>query len=301
MSTHILKVGSENSHIRLDIFLAQTLADIPSRSFIKKLIEAGQVQVNKTCVKAHYKTRIGDEILVEIPEESLVLKDIQSENIPLDIFFEDEYLLVVNKSAGMLVHPAKGQYTGTLVNALLYYCERLSNPDEQGRSGIVHRLDKETSGLILVAKDNKTHAELAKQFQEHNVDKRYVALVEGEVEFDEGKIEAPLGEHLRYFDKRAVQFDDSAKEALTYYRVIKRFRGVSYVALYPKTGRTHQLRVHMAYLNHPILGDEKYGRKETFARLALHAQSIGFNHPRTKHFMEFSSMPPKEFLEKVGL
>ena len=167
------------------------------------------------------------------------------------------------------------------------------------RPGIVHRLDKDTSGLLLVAKDNITHTKLAKQFQRHTIKKRYIALVEGSIEFDEGVINTPIGRDEKHRDKKAVKFDDSAKESKTFYRVIKRKNGVTLVALFPETGRTHQLRVHLAYLGHPILGDDKYGTKSNFPRMALHAQGIGFQHPSTKKFLEFSLKPPKEFLDKV--
>ena len=326
MSTYALKVESEHDRERLDVYLTQALPDVPSRSFVQKLLEAGAVLVNKEKVKAHYKVRAGDNIDVDVAQELLDPHPVAPENIPLDIFYEDEFLLVVNKPAGMLVHPAQGIYSGTLVNALLFHCRQLSdfngstrptfdsseglltiNPERSRRvntavrPGIVHRLDKETSGLMLAVKDNQTHAQLARQFQKHKVKKQYIALVEGEVEFDEGIIDAPLGRHSVHHDLRDVQYNDAAKDAVTFYRVIKRHKGVTLVSLFPKTGRTHQLRVHMNHIHHPILGDTKYGRKESFPRLALHAQAIGFEHPHWKCFLEFSCRPPKEFLQKVGL
>ena len=311
MSTYALKVEPEHDRERLDVYLTQALPDIPSRSFVQKLLEAGSVLVNKKQVKAHYKVRAGDHISVDVAAELLDPHPVPPENIPLDIFYEDEFLLVVNKPAGMLVHPAQGYYSGTLVNALLFHCRQLSDfppkadPPPAGntavRPGIVHRLDKETSGLMIAVKDNQTHAQLARQFQKHKVKKQYIALVEGEVEFDEGIIDAPLGRHSVHHDLRDVQYNDAAKDAVTFYRVIKRHKGVTLVSLFPKTGRTHQLRVHMNHIHHPILGDTKYGRKESFPRLALHAQAIGFEHPHWKCFLEFSCRPPKEFLQKVGL
>ena len=299
MSTYTLKVDPEFNDVRLDVFLAKNFSEAPSRTFVKKLIDAGHVSVNKKAAKANYKVTDGDQVHVEIPRGFLAPDHIDPENIPLNIFYEDEYLMVVNKPVGMLVHPAAGIYSGTLVNALLYHCKKLSKMDEF-RPGIVHRLDQETSGLMVAAKDNKTHAKLAKQFEEHHVMKRYVALVEGEIEFDQGVIDASIGRHPRYRDRKAVQLDDdSAKEAITFYEVLKRKGGVTLVALFPQSGRTHQLRVHMAHLKHPVLGDEKYGRKMTFSRLALHAQSLGFVHPVTKCYIEFSSIVPKEFFDKV--
>lgn len=299
MSRHTLKVSEENQNLRLDVFLAQNLAALPSRSFVKKLIETGRVLVNQKKVKSHTKVEVQDQIEVEIPEELLAPDHLEPENIPLDIFYEDDYLLVVNKPVGMLVHPAQGFYTATLVNALLYHCKQLSDVNADFRPGIVHRLDQDTSGLILIAKDNQTHLQLAKQFKDHTIKKKYLALVQGEIEFDEGMVDAPLGRHSTHREKRDVQFSDSAKEAVTYYRVIKRSPSVTFVALFPQTGRTHQLRVHMAYLKHPILGDAKYGKKETFPRLALHAQSIGFIHPHQNRFFEFSSKTPPDFLVKI--
>jgi 23S rRNA pseudouridine1911/1915/1917 synthase len=184
---------------------------------------------------------------------------------------------------------------------LLHHCVELSRVNEDMRPGIVHRLDKETSGLLLVAKDNITHTKLAKQFQRHEIKKRYVALVEGTVEFDEGVIDVPIGRNPFHREKKSVQYDDTAKDSVTYYRVIKRSQGVTLVSLFPKTGRTHQLRVHMAHLRHSILGDDKYGKAKSFSRLALHAQAIGFRHPHTRNYLEFYSKSPREFLAKVGL
>ncbi|VAW49618.1 Ribosomal large subunit pseudouridine synthase D [hydrothermal vent metagenome] len=301
MSIQILKVLLEKNDIRLDIFLTKTLPDKPSRSFVKRLVDGGHVRVNEGRVKAHHKVSVGEDVYVDIPEDFGKPQYIGPEDIPLDISYEDEALIVVNKPIGMTVHPAQGNYTGTLVNALLNYSVNLSNVNEEMRPGIVHRLDKETSGLILIAKDNITHTKLAKQFKRREIHKRYVALVEGEIEFDEGKVNAPIGRNPRHHEKKQVQFQNpSAKEAITYYRVLKRVKGVSLVALFPKTGRTHQLRVHMQYLRHAILGDEKYGKRKSFLRLALHAQSIGFKHPRTNQYLEVSCKVPQSFIDKIN-
>jgi len=300
MSSYIFKVSPENNQERLDVFLTRSLSDISSRSFVKKLIDGGHVSLNETRVKAHHKVKEGQEVQVEIPDNFLTPQYAAPEDIPLDIFYEDESVIVINKVSGMTVHPAKGNMTGTLVNALLHYSVNLSDVNEEMRPGIVHRLDKDTSGLILIAKDNITHTKLAKQFQRREIKKRYVALVEGNIEFEEGRVDAPIGRHPRYHEKKQVQFhNSSAKEAVTDYQVLKRAKGVTLVALFPKTGRTHQLRVHMQYLKHSILGDEKYGKKSSFLRLALHAQSIGFKHPRTGTFIELATEIPKEFLERV--
>jgi 23S rRNA pseudouridine1911/1915/1917 synthase len=300
MTTHTLKVNDEHDHTRVDVFITQALPDNPSRTFVQKLIEFGHVRVNETVVKANYKVSEGDDIHVEIPGRFLTPQYVQPEDIPLDIFYEDDYLIVVNKPVGMIVHPAQGCYTGTLVNALLHHSVQLSRVNEDMRPGIVHRLDKETSGLILIAKDNITHTKLAKQFQRHQIKKRYIALVEGEIEFDEGVIDSPIGRHPQHREKKAVRFDEQAKDSVTFYRVIKRAKGVTLTALFPKTGRTHQLRVHMSYLRHPILGDVTYGKKKNFPRMALHAQAIGFSHPQTKSYIEFFSRPPEEFLAAVS-
>lgn len=296
-SEHSLKVDEEYNRVRLDVYLAKNLPEIPSRSLIKKIIDARGVKVNGAVAKANYKVSTGDEITVKSVE--MPSGDVLPENIPLDIFYEDGDILVVNKPVGMMVHPATGQYTGTLVNALLYHCRTLSDVNDSLRPGIVHRLDKETSGLMVIAKTNRAHAALAKQFSDREINKQYVALVEGLVEFDEGKIDAPLGRHPRYREKKAVTSLEAldAKEAMTFYQVLKRFRDKTLIALFPQTGRTHQLRVHMKHLGHPILGDDKYGKKGTFSRLALHARSLGVFHPRTSAYLEFSSRIPPEFLQ----
>lgn len=292
-----LKVDEESHRLRLDVFLTKNLPEIPSRSLIKKLIDAKDVTVNGVVGKANYKVSVGDKI--KVTASVMPPSDIPAENIPLDIFYEDGDIVVVNKPVGMMVHPATGQYTGTLVNALLHHCQSLSDVNDALRPGIVHRLDKETSGLMVIAKNNKAHTELARQFAEREVNKQYIALVEGLVEFDEGVVDAPLGRHPRYREKKTVTSLEAldAKEATTFYQVLKRFKDKSLVALFPQTGRTHQLRVHMKHLGHPILGDDKYGKKATFERLALHARSLGFFHPRTAKYLEFSSKVPFAFLK----
>jgi 23S rRNA pseudouridine1911/1915/1917 synthase len=291
------KVDKDHEHTRLDVYLTQTLTDVPSRTFVQKLIEFGYVRVNEMVVKTHHKVKAGDDITVEIPEDFLAPQHIKPEKIPLDIFYEDDQLIVINKPPGMIVHPAQGCYTGTLVNALLHYSVQLSQVNTDMRPGIVHRLDRGTSGLILIAKDNITHTKIAKQFQRHEIKKKYVALVKGEIAFDEGVVNAPIGRHPHHREKKAIQFDEEAKEAFTRYRVIQRSRGCTLVSLFPKTGRTHQLRVHLSYIGHPILGDDKYGNKNSFPRLALHAQGIALRHPQSKRYLEFVTKTPHEFLE----
>ncbi len=309
MTRQTLKVNETSTHLRLDVFIAQNLpqAQCPSRTYAQRLIAAGEVLVNGKSQKASYKVELNDEITIErtsIDGPNLVT----AENIPLDIFYEDRWLLIVNKPIGMLVHPVHGHHGGTLVNALMHHCQNLSDvnlPDDEEdhfdpaliRPGIVHRLDRETSGLLVVAKDNQTHVLLAQAFELRQVKKKYLALVSGSIAFDEGMIDAALGRHPVYRDKKAVVDDDKGKAAVTVYRVIKRFgKEATLVSLYPKSGRTHQLRVHMAHLGHPILGDEKYGQAKSFSRMALHAQSLGFYHPHLKDFIEFSTAVVPEFL-----
>lgn len=295
MSKHQLTVDSDNANIRLDIYLTQMLTDLPSRTFIQKVIEDGGVRVNGRQEKPRYKVVTGDEVTIEFSDDVIPDRTLKPEKIPLDIFYEDDAIVVINKKIGMTVHPASGNFTGTLANALMYRFKELSDLNP-GRPGIVHRLDKETSGLIVVAKTNQAHARLGRQFERHTVIKKYVALVHGSVRFDQGKIEVPLKRHVKYHDMRQVAAEGEGKEALTFYEVLKRFDKATLVGLYPQTGRTHQLRVHMKHLGHPILGDDRYGHKESFSRLALHAQSIAFEHPTVRQWIEFSSLPPKEFL-----
>ena len=292
MQSYTLKVEDKSQGQRLDLFLAGNFKEQFSRRFLQQIITDGRVLINGKKVKAHQKLKIDDEVRIDIPPEEKT--DIKPQDIPLDIVYEDKDLLVVNKPYGMVVHPAPGNYSNTLVNALVHHCEKLSDINQSHRTGIVHRLDKDTSGLLLVAKNNQSHMNLAKQFQDHSIKRKYVALVHGEVEFDEGAIEAPVGRHPRTREKMAVTFKQS-KEAKTIYRVIKRKKGISLLELFPQTGRTHQLRVHLAYLGHPILGDRKYGKANDQCRLALHAKSIGFVHPRTKKNMLFESDLPVEF------
>ena len=291
-------VQEEYKNLRLDVYLANAIAEVPSRMFIKKMIEAGQVLVNGRQEKVKYKVATGDCIEADINEGAFAPKDIPAEKMELDVFYEDEDLVVINKPQGLTVHPASGSQSGTLVNGLMYRYQELSDVNGPVRPGIVHRLDRDTSGLILIAKTNVAHARLGRQFEKHTIIKRYVARVEGRVQFDQGQIDVPLERHKKYHDQRQVAAQGRGKAAVTLYQVLKRFPKTTLMALYPQTGRTHQLRVHMKHLGHPILGDDKYGRRESFSRLALHAQSIGIMHPITKAYIEFSCPTPKEFLDE---
>ena len=295
MISHRLTVDKEHGPERLDVFITRMLPDLPSRTFIHRLIEQGQVTVNTQTVKSRAKLNPGDVIEVLLEENNSEEIPLKPEAIPVNIFYEDENLAVINKPSGLSVHPAAGQKSGTLANALCYHFQNLSDANGPVRPGIVHRLDRDTSGLMVIAKNNVAHARLARQFEKHKVYKRYVALIHGRVEFDQGAIDAPIGDHATYYDRKQVSFDERARPALTYYEVLDRFSHSSMIALYPQTGRTHQLRVHLKYLGHPILGDTYYGKVDAFPRLALHAQGLGFLHPITKHYVEFSSLLPQEF------
>lgn len=297
MSSHekkiTLRVEDRDQQKRLDRFLAENLAKDFSRSYLQKLIQEGHVLINGERTKSHTKIKGDDKIEIIIPP----LKEIETlaEKIPLDIVFEDEHLLVVNKPAGMVVHPALGNPTGTLVNALLGYCKNLSGIGGRLRPGIVHRLDKETSGLLVVAKDDNAHRDLSNQFSRRSTKRKYVAFVKGVVEFDNGTIDLPIGRHRRHRQKMAVGFTQS-KEAVTHYRVVRRFKDYTRLELKLQTGRTHQIRTHMEYLGHPLLGDKKYGRTshKKIDRHALHAATLGFLHPVTKEFLEFKAELPAD-------
>ena len=296
-------VREDEHHLRLDIFLFERFDQRLSRSRVKRLIDGGQVTVSGRPAKAGQRVAVGDA--VEIPEldiEAEAGRATRPEDIPLDIVYEDPALIVLNKPAGLTVHPAPGCPSGTLVNALLQYCRpgsgrTLSDVGGDQRPGIVHRLDKATSGLLIVVKDNVSHIRLARQFERHRVEKTYVALVSGAIDFDEGLVDIPVGQHPVHRDKKAASYCEDARPAQTFYRVRRRFSDqATLVNLFPRSGRTHQLRVHMAYLGHPILGDDKYGSGESFPRLALHSQSIGLTHPQTGSWVAFSIPTPEEIL-----
>jgi 23S rRNA pseudouridine1911/1915/1917 synthase len=234
--------------------------------------------------------------VIEVRVQEPVQSTSKPEGIPLDIVYEDEDLLVVNKPPGMVVHPAPGNYSGTLVNALLHHCKNLSGIGGVLRPGIVHRIDKGTSGLLVVAKNDGAHKGLAKQFKERSIARTYIALVRGALELDRGTIELPIGRSRRDRKKMGVAFLKS-KNAVTGYRVLRRFADATEVELKLSTGRTHQIRVHMAYIGHPISGDEKYGTRSALGRPALHAKTIGFIHPKTGIYMQFDSDIPRDMLD----
>lgn len=291
-------VDEKGAGQRLDVFLAKELSHLPSRSFIQKLIDAKAVWVNGVNVKRNTQLEVGH--IIEIDEAACVLPDetLPAEKMALDIFYEDDDLVIIHKPHGLTVHPASGDQTGTLVNGLLFHFgQDLSDRNGEDRPGIVHRLDKDTSGLILIAKNNVAHARLGRQFEKHEIYKKYIARVVGQVQFDQGMIDVPLMKHKKYHDMRQVAPEGEGKEATTLYQVMKRFPKSTLLSVYPQTGRTHQIRVHLKHLGHPIMGDEKYGQKDTFPRLALHAMGIGFTHPTTKDYMEFSLPMPAIFAD----
>ncbi len=298
MQEYNLKVSPQNTNTRLDIFIFNFSKENNlglSRTSIQKLISENAVTVNNLCVnKPNHKVKADEEVRIQIKEKEPTV--IKSENIPLKIIYEDDVIAIIDKQIGLVVHPAPGNYEHTLVNALAYHFDKLSDVNKD-RPGIVHRLDKDTSGLIVIAKNNAAHLHLVQQFSEHSIKRKYVALVSGRVEFDENVIEMPIGRHPRERKNMAVGFGKNTKYAKTFYRTLKRTKDFSLLELEPFTGRTHQLRVHLAFLGHPILGDIKYGKKNTFSRLALHAKSLGFNHPGTGKFVEFSCEIPREFIE----
>ncbi len=296
MENYTFEIGEETLPARLDQYLASVYPVPATRSHIKRLMEKGLVLVDGRAAKPNHKVKPGEKIVI-LPEET-VPSGIAPEDIGLDIIYEDNDIIVINKQPGIAVHPGAGIRSGTLVNALLNHCGRLSDINE-GRPGLVHRLDKDTSGVIVVAKNNKSHAELARQFKAREVKKNYLALVKGIIETDSGVIDLPIGRHPSNRQKMAVRHD-SQRGAVTEYKVVKRFDGFTLVMLDLKTGRTHQIRVHMSYIGHPVLGDEKYGSKGRFARQALHSYYLRLCHPTTGKEMEFYAGLPSDMKDIIG-
>lgn len=293
-------IFNDNTVLRLDKFISENADDL-SRNAVSGLIEKGAVFVNGNTVSKSYKLKIGDEIIVEIPEP--VSDKAEPENIPLDIAYEDNDLLVVNKPKGMVVHPAPGNYTGTLVNALLYHCGgSLSGINGVIRPGIVHRIDKDTSGLLIVAKNDNAHNFLAAQIKEHSFTREYEAICSGVFKDDCGTVDAPIGRHPIKRKQMAVT-DKNSKNAVTHYNVLERFKKHTYIKLKLETGRTHQIRVHMAYLNRPVFNDPVYGKGDTtkaFEGQCLHARKIGFVHPNGQ-YLEFESDLPDYFKNQLDI
>lgn len=286
-------IEEENVGKRLDLFISENEVDM-SRSFVQGIIEKQQVKVNGQIKKNNYKLRVGDQVQVELAEP--VELQVEAEDIPLDIIYEDSDVIVLNKPQDMVVHPAPGNYTGTLVNGLLYHCKDLSGINGVIRPGIVHRIDKDTSGVLVVAKNDKSHNSLAMQLKDHSMKRTYYAIVEGIVKEEEGTVRTNIGRHPVERIKMAVVKD--GKEAITNYKVLERFKSNTLVECRLETGRTHQIRVHMAHLHHPLIGDQVYGYKKQKFKLqgqALHAKNLGFIHPTTGEYMEFDSQLPEYF------
>jgi 23S rRNA pseudouridine1911/1915/1917 synthase len=272
-----------------------TLDEEWSRTQVQQWIKDGNVLVNGQKIKTNYKCSLNDEIEISIPDPELL--DVIPEEMNLEIYFEDKDVLVVNKPSGMVVHPAPGHLTGTLVNGLMAHCKDLSGINGVLRPGIVHRIDKDTSGLLMVAKNDMAHEKLVNQLVEKTVTRKYKAIVHGVIPHDFGTIDAPLGRDTR--DRQSMTVVDNGKHAVTHFQVIERFKDFTFVECQLETGRTHQIRVHMKYIGYPLAGDPKYGPKKTLDinGQALHAGVLGFNHPRTNEYLEFEAPLPGEFEE----
>ncbi len=290
-------VTEETAGDRIDKFLAEQYENL-SRSFLQKLLKSGEVMVGGRPVKASYKVAEGDLISFEVPEA--VEPEIVPEDIPLDILYEDHDVILVNKPKGMVVHPAAGHYTGTLVNALMFHCkEDLSGINGVLRPGIVHRIDMDTTGVIIACKNDLAHNSIAAQLKEHSITRRYQAIVHGALKDDEGVIDEPIGRNPKDRKKMAVNYNNG-KPAVTHYKVLTRFKDFTHIECRLETGRTHQIRVHMASIGHPLLGDAVYGPAKCPYKLqgqTLHAGILGFVHPRTGEYMEFSAPLPEYFEE----
>lgn len=293
MDKVIVEVLENEVDLRIDKLLASKIADL-SRSFIQGLFEEENIRVNGKIVKSKYKVKLKDKIELDIPKPEEL--KVEPEKIDLDIVYEDSDVIVVNKPQGMVVHPAPGNYSGTLVNALLFHCKDLSGINGVIRPGIVHRIDKDTSGVIVAAKNDNAHNNLAKQFKEHSIKREYYALVEGRIKKEGGTIDAPLGRHPN--DRLKFAVVKGGKHAVTHYQVIEVFSGYTLVKCILETGRTHQIRVHMSFIGHPLVGDPVYGiKKQKFPLKGqmLHAKKLGFIHPSKGEYMEFDSQLPEYF------
>lgn len=289
---------NENDNLkRLDVFLTEYTHE--SRNFILKNIKSGNITVNDNIVKGGYSLKTGD--IIKIGDLS-VDTSIKGEDIPLDILYEDEDIMVVNKKSGMVVHPGSGNYSHTLVNALMGYTDDLSDEGGSERVGIVHRIDKDTSGILLIAKTNQAHRILSEDFKNKNIKRKYIALVHGVIDNNKGKIVAPIG-RSKIDRKKMCVTDENSKKAVTNFTVLERYKNATLLELVLETGRTHQIRVHMEYINHPIVNDPVYGKRKIINNYGqmLHAAYLGFNHPITHKFLEFEVKPEKEFYEILDM
>ena len=296
MESIYFTVSEEDNGVRIDKYLSVHMVE-KSRSYLQKLLKSEDVKVNEKTVKANYKVASGDVISVSVPEPEEV--NIQPEDIPLDILYEDEDLIVVNKPKDMVVHPSAGHYSHTLVNALMFHCRNeLSGINGVMRPGIVHRIDRNTTGSLLVCKNDFTHNHIAEQLKEHSINRRYRAIVHGVLKEDDGVVDAPIGRHPTDRKKMAVNYKNG-KSAVTHYHVCQRFSNFTYIECQLETGRTHQIRVHMKSIGHPILGDDVYGPAKCPYHLegqTLHAMILGFIHPRKNSYMEFTAPLPEYFI-----
>ncbi len=293
MEKYEFTIDNEAQHLqRIDKILPEFNSEW-SRSQIQDWIKEGLVQVNGKTIKSNYKLKTGDHI--EVTEKEVVEADIQPENLNLDIYYEDEDVAIVYKPKGMVVHPSAGHYSGTLVNGLMYQIKNLSGINGEIRPGIVHRIDKDTSGLLMVAKNDVAHRSLVEQLMAKTVTRKYTALVHGHIPHEFGTIDAPIGRNKN--DRQAMAVEDDGKEAVTHFNVIENFKNYTLVECQLETGRTHQIRVHMKYIGYPLVGDPKYGPKKTLdiGGQALHAGVIGFNHPRTGAYIERVAPLPETF------
>lgn len=296
MENGVYTVENGREGVRIDRCLAEQFPE-HSRSYLQKLLKDQLVSVNGKAVKANYRVQPGDRVEISFPE--MRDPDILPQELPLDILYEDDCLLVINKPKNMVVHPSAGHYEGTLVNAVLAHCQgNLSGINGVLRPGIVHRIDKDTTGALLVCKDDNTHRDLAEQLKKHSIRRRYRALVWGNLREEEGTVDAPIGRHPIDRKKMAINYKNG-KEAVTHYQVLERFGNATYIECRLETGRTHQIRVHMSSIGHPLLGDQVYGSGKNPWGLqgqALHAMILGFVHPRTGEYMEFQAPLPEYFL-----
>ena len=294
MENYLFEV-QENQQMRLDKYLAEQFPE-QTRSYLQKLIKEGQVLVNGKTVKSGYQLSKGDEVSVTIPEPKEL--DVEPQKMDLDIVYEDEDVILINKPKGMVVHPAPGHTTDTLVNGLLYHCkDNLSGINGVARPGIVHRIDRDTTGILIVCKNDMSHNSIAAQLKEHSINRRYRALVHGNLKEDTGTVEGPIGRHPVDRKKMAIN-ERNGKPAVTHYTVLERFGNYTLIECKLETGRTHQIRVHMTSIGHPLVGDEVYGPAKSPFKLqgqCLHAMVLGFVHPRTGEYMEFSADLPEYF------
>ncbi len=293
MNEIAIKVETDGVSERIDKIIS-TQNEEWSRSQVQQWIKEGHVTVNGQIIKPNYKVNLGDQIIITLPEPELL--DVIPEEMDLDIYYEDADVLVVNKPKGMVVHPAPGHYTGTLVNGLMAHCKDLSGINGVLRPGIVHRIDKDTSGLLMVAKNDLSHESLVQQLVDKSVTRKYKAIVHGVIAHNHGTIDAPIGRDKRDRQSMTVT-DENSKEAVTHFNVLERYKDFTFIECQLETGRTHQIRVHMKYIGYPLAGDPKYGPKKTLSigGQALHAGILGFRHPRTDEYLEFEAPLPEEF------